>query len=603
VHKAHRLELIDSKIAEHDGRIVKTTGDGLLLEFSSVVDAVCCAVDVQRGMADRNAGIAPDKRLDSRIGINLGDIIIDGDDIFGDGVNVAARLEALAEPGGICVSRVVRDQVLDKLSFTFEDVGTHQVKNIARPVEVFRVDLGSAPPQTQGRVRRSWQRLARSTSRRWLGAGVVAVLAIGAATAWYIQSPRTTHREAASAPPAFSIAILPFGSTEADQPIAVEVTRDLTQAFGKAYSYVWVVSPALAAIYAGKAIDPRAVARELNVRYLVAGDLHRSGDRLVVTVTLIEAATAAQLWSDKVEITEAQTGVAPRAPPSQLISRLRHALLNAETRRVAKQGPATTSAMDLVIRGWTIEDSGRAGAIDALDAYLEAKKLYDEALRLDPNLVSALLASAQTRIQIPRLDPRADRDGLLREADQLTSRAMALDGGDPRVWSVRGFVLSHQRRWEESLEAYRESLRIYPRGGTINGMATVLLWSGRAEESLPWIEKALAAEGGGSIVADLLQRQCAAYVLLARYQEAVPVCEKSAALGGDVFTYIYLTAAYAQRDENVKALAAKGQLLKLWPDFALSRWKLVIPSDRPVYWQQVESHLFPGLRKVGVPEN
>jgi adenylate cyclase len=134
VLKAHRQELIDSKIAEHDGRIVKTTGDGLLLEFSSVVDAVCCAVDVQRGMADRSAGIAPDKRLDFRIGINLGDIIIDGDDIFGDGVNVAARLEALAERSGICVSRVVRDQVLDKLSFTFEDLGTQQVKNIAQPV-------------------------------------------------------------------------------------------------------------------------------------------------------------------------------------------------------------------------------------------------------------------------------------------------------------------------------------------------------------------------------------------------------------------------------------------------------------------------------------
>jgi class 3 adenylate cyclase len=141
--KAHRRELIDPKIAEHDGRIVKGTGDGLLLEFSSVVDSVRCAVDVQRGMAERNEGVAPDKRLEFRIGINVGDIVIDGDDIFGDGVNVAARLEALADPGGICVSRAVRDQVLDKLSFAFEDLGAQEVKNIARPVEVYRVDLGS----------------------------------------------------------------------------------------------------------------------------------------------------------------------------------------------------------------------------------------------------------------------------------------------------------------------------------------------------------------------------------------------------------------------------------------------------------------------------
>ena len=159
--KAHRRELIDPKITEYGGRIVKTTGDGLLLEFPSVVDAVRCAVDVQRGMAERNEGIAPDRRLDFRIGINVGDIIIDGDDIFGDGVNVAARLQALSEPGGICVSRVVRDQVLDKLSFAFEDLGAQQVKNIARPVDVFRVDLGSGVPQARSGARKHWQRLTR----------------------------------------------------------------------------------------------------------------------------------------------------------------------------------------------------------------------------------------------------------------------------------------------------------------------------------------------------------------------------------------------------------------------------------------------------------
>ena len=152
--KSHRRELIDTKIAEDNGRIVKTTGDGLLLEFSSVVDAVRCAVDVQRAMAERNAGIAPDKRIDFRIGINVGDIIIDGDDIFGDGVNIAARLEALAEPGGICVSRVVRDQVLDKLSFTFEDLGTQQAKNIARPIDVYRVHLEAVAPEAKSSGRK-----------------------------------------------------------------------------------------------------------------------------------------------------------------------------------------------------------------------------------------------------------------------------------------------------------------------------------------------------------------------------------------------------------------------------------------------------------------
>ena len=180
--KAHRRELIDPKIAEHGGRIVKTTGDGLLVEFSSVVDAVRCAVDVQRGMAERNAGTPADKRLEYRIGINVGDIIIDGDDIFGDGVNVAARLEALADPGGICVSRVVRDQVLDKLAFSFVDLGAREVKNIVHPVEVFRVAFDAAPAAMPARRRFAPRRFVRAgrSIRVLLGAAALVAVGIGA---------------------------------------------------------------------------------------------------------------------------------------------------------------------------------------------------------------------------------------------------------------------------------------------------------------------------------------------------------------------------------------------------------------------------------------
>jgi TolB-like protein/Flp pilus assembly protein TadD len=598
--KAHRRELIDPKIAEHDGRIVKTTGDGLLLEFSSVVDAVRCAVDVQRGMAERNVAVAPDKRLDFRIGINVGDIIIDDDDIFGDGVNVAARLEALADPGGICVSRVVRDQVWDKLSFAFEALGAQRVKNITRPVEVFRVDLGGAAPQRPRESRRNWRRWLRLPRWLWLGAGMV-VLLIGGATAWYVQSTRTMPQEAAAAiPPSFSLAILPFtspGATEEDERIAKQMAPDLTEAFGKTYRYAWVISPRLAASYADKAIDPRAVGHELNVRYLVEGELRRTRDRVMLTMTLIDAATATQLWSDKVEVTDAKTGVTSTSLPPQLLPDLRNALYAAETRRVARQDPAAASAMDHVLRGWVIEDRGYA-----LDHFVQARKEYDEALRLDPNLVSALLARSYASVEQVRLDPRADREGLLREADQLTRRAVALDGGDPRVWSSRGWVLAWQRRWQEALTAYQESLRIAPdRGATINSLAIVLLWSGRAEESLPWIDKALASEGG-ALFADLLQRKCGANTLLGRYEEAISACEKSAGLGGDVATYIYLTAAYAQQGEDAKATATREQVFKLWPDFTLARWRSLMVSDSPVYWQQIETHLFTGLRKAGVPE-
>ena len=255
--KAHRRELIDPSIAEHNGRIVKTTGDGLLLEFPSVVDAVRCAVDVQRGMAARNEGLGADRRLDFRIGINVGDIIIDGDDIFGDGVNVAARLEALADPGGICVSRVVRDQVLDKLSFTFEDLGAQQVKNIARPVDVYRVDLGGTPPGMQRPNRQRSRPLAKMQRWRWPAAGVLA-LGLVAIAPWGL--PRLFHPQASAGPPPGAFAVLPFttsSASPAEGPLADAVTSDLTSTLQRSMPWAPMVSPSLVMTYKDKATDAR----------------------------------------------------------------------------------------------------------------------------------------------------------------------------------------------------------------------------------------------------------------------------------------------------------------------------------------------------------
>jgi len=352
--------------------------------------------------------------------------------------------------------------------------------------------------------------------------------------------------------------------------------------------------------YANKPIDPRTVGRELNVRYLVEGKLRRTGDRLLLTATLIDAANATQIWNDKVEVADGKTDGTSLAL-SRLLLGLHQALHDAEVRRVAAQGPTTASAMDLLIRGWGIEDTDPTGGY-SLVHFLEAKKLYDEAFRLDPNLVDVLISRAFVNIDIVRTDPHADREGLLREADQLSISAVALDGNNAGVWVTRGWVLAWQQRWEESLTAFRKSLRIAPNdGGTISNMAVVLLWSGRAEESLPWIDKALADESFGA-PATLLMRKCGAYLYLGRYEDAVAACEKSAGLYSNTITYVYLTAAYAQRGDDAKAVATKKELLKLWPDFTSARFRSSSASDNPVYWQQAEAHVYRGLRKAGVPE-
>ena len=257
--KAHRRALVDPKIAEHHGRIVKNTGDGLLAEFLSVVDAVRCAVEVQRGMAERNAATPSEQRIEFRVGINLGDVIVEGDDIFGDGVNITARLEALAEPGGICVSRVVRDQVRDKLDFAFEDMGEQQVKNIARPVRVYRI---------------------RATAS---------------------ERPNTIAVPALTLPDKPSVAVLPFTNMSADPEqefFADGIAEDVITALSR-YPSLFVIARNSCFTYKGRAVDLKQVGRELGVRYVLEGGLRKAGNRIRVTAQLVEAETGKHVWAER----------------------------------------------------------------------------------------------------------------------------------------------------------------------------------------------------------------------------------------------------------------------------------------------------------------
>src|SRR5437016_1540153 len=261
--KAIRRELVDPRIVEHRGRIVKTTGDGLLVEFASVVDAVRCAVDVQREMAERNTGVPAETRIEFRVGINLGDIIIDGDDIYGDGVNVAARLEALAEPGGICVSRVVRDQVRDKLDFIFDDKGEQQVKNIARPVRIYLIRPGES-----------------AQSR-----------AVAAA-------PDTAPPPLPDKP---SIAVLPFANMSNDpeqEYFADGIAEDIITSLSRLSGF-FVIARNSTFTYKGHAVDVKAIARELGVRYVLEGSVRKAMNRVRVTAQLIEGATGNHVWAER----------------------------------------------------------------------------------------------------------------------------------------------------------------------------------------------------------------------------------------------------------------------------------------------------------------
>src|SRR5271163_4714132 len=326
--KAHLEQLVDPKIKEHRGRTVKNTGDGLLSEFASVVDAVRCAVEVQRAMTERNIDVPADNRIEFRIGINIGDIIVDKGDIFGDGVNVAARLEALAEPGGICVSRVVRDQIRDKLDFAFDDMGEQQVRNIARPVRAYRIGLGQKPPAP---------------------ASAAPVLAL---------------------PDKPSIAVLPFQNMSGDPEqeyftdgMVEEIITSLAR-----IRWLFVIARNSSFTYKGQAVDVKRVGRELGVRYVLEGSVRKGGNRVRITAQLIDALTDAHLWADRFDgsledVFELQDKVA-----SSVAGVIEPALQAAEIRRSAERPTSNLNAYDLYLRALPLYESGEKNqTIEALD--------------------------------------------------------------------------------------------------------------------------------------------------------------------------------------------------------------------------------------------
>jgi class 3 adenylate cyclase/TolB-like protein len=592
-----RDTIVDPKIAEYGGRIVKTAGDGMLVEFPSATAALRCAVEVQREMGHRNLYVAPDAKIEFRIGINLGDMLIDGDDIAGDGVNVASRLETLAEPGGICIGSTVYEQVHEDLGFGFVDIGEQQVKNIARPIRAYRVKLGSGAAQAQGK-----RQLLRGKRWRWL-AGAVGVIAIGAVAAFLLRNWSGPAGTVPAAPtvgqaPALSIAIMPFatpGGNPSDDRLAESLTQDVTTALGRSARYALVVSHGLASGYKGKAIDARAVGRELNVRYLAEGEIRHAGDKLVLNTTLIDTGSATQVWNDRL-IADAPLAAGYDAVAAQLAQRIKIALVGAESRRAQHQSNPSATAVELWLRADSIDGSSVKGLRDT-------RKLYDEALRLDPRFVGALTGQVWTIGNLLELDPQADRDRLLREMDEYSLRAVAADSRDPRAWLARATALRNQWRWNEALEALSETLRIDPgRTDVYLDRAFIMGLTGRFAEGLEQFDKSIAVDPRQAADGSLLRGRCRLHLFLGHYDEAITACERAAALENLWPTYLYLTAAYAQKDQMTKASVAKSQLLKFQPGFTIARLKALRLTDNPVYWQQAEAHIFPGLRKAGIPE-
>jgi adenylate cyclase len=396
--KAHRQTVFGPQVAGHRGRIVKTTGDGLLVEFGSVVDAVECACAIQAALARHNADVPVERRLEFRIGINLGDVIIDGDDIYGDGVNIAARLEGLAEPGGICVSAAVRDQLRDKRALYFEDLGEHAVKNIARPLRVYRLAA--------------------------------------------IEGDGTTPDAVSPAPvPALperpSIAVLPFtnmsGDSEQDY-FADGMVEDITTALSR-FKELFVIARNSSFVYKGRPVDVQKVARELGVRYVLEGSVRKAGARMRITGQLIDVATRAHLWADRFDGEIEDVFALQDRVTERVVGALLPTLRQAEIERARRKPPASLGAYDHVLRALPHIVANTVAQAEA------AAKVLNEALRLDPQYAHAhaLLAHAHGQVFRSAMGPAREEARI--QALAHAQEAIRLGSSDSAVLAPAGFML------------------------------------------------------------------------------------------------------------------------------------------------------------------
>jgi TolB-like protein/Tfp pilus assembly protein PilF len=562
--KGHLRDLVDPKITEHNGRIVKNTGDGFLAEFASVVAAVRCAAEVQRGMIEREPEVPEELRIRFRIGINLGDVIAEEHDIFGDGVNVAARLQALAEPGVICVSRVVRDQVRDRLDFAFEDMGEQSVKNIARTVRVYALrPEGIAGLPT-----------ARASST--------------ASTSPPVPAPR------------LSIVVLPFTNLSDDreqQYFADGITEDLTTDLSRLPGML-VISRNTAFTYQGKRIDTRQIGRELGVRYVMEGSVRRSGNRVRINAQLIDAESDAHLWAERFDGDSGDLFALQDEVTSRLANALGVELIAAETAR-PREHP---DAFDYVLRG-------RAALLKSRtpDTYREAINSFEHALALDPQSVEAQSRLANVLV-IRALSGMAESMGPdLARAEGLVDRALAASPSYAHAHIVKGHVLRAQQRWQQAVSEYEAALALNPNVlAALTGLGLCKLYAGSIEAGIPLVEQAIRLSPRDPDIGFCYNLIGTVHLLQSHIDDAIVWLEKArSAMPTEPSRRGRLAAAYALRGEAERAAAELAEARRLSRDnrfLSIARLKAIgsfgVPKTRALY----EATYIAGLRKAGMPE-
>jgi len=586
---------VDPLIASHGGRIVGTAGDSVLADFSSVVDALGCALEMQRAARAMNDPIPLERRLELRIGVNLGDVIVDGDDIFGDGVNIAARLEALAQPGTVCISQTVYDQVRNKLDLDYRPLGNHRVKNIAQPVRAYAVGLPAAVPR------------ARKGRRPLIAAVGAAGLVVAGLVAWALYAdvgrewlglavaPKPVEVASLAAPTRLagrpSVAVLPFKnlSGDAEQDYFSDgITEDVITVLGR-FSNLLVVAKSASFQFKGRNLAPAEIGRQLDARYLLGGSVRRAGDQVRVNAELTEATTGRHVWSEAYDaefkdIFGVQDDIARRVVGVAAVK-----LTHFERDLVLAKPTASLAAYEFVLRGRGFFSHATRDSND------EAQDMFQRAIDLDPSYAAAYAELGLSLIEAVASGWTEFVADTLGHAETLAQKALSLDPASTTAYRLLAEVHMARGRFDLALGQTERALEINPSDAeSFLTRGSTLMWAGRAAEALPWLEGALRLDRANARASFQLG---IAYYFLARYGNAVEAMDRALAgnLGRNtqLMGRTVLAATYGELDRRQEAERERAAVMRMAPFLSTERFASQFGT------QEARDHMLEGLKKAG----
>jgi adenylate cyclase len=589
-------DVVDPAIAEHGGHVVKNTGDGFLAEFPSAVEAVRAAVQFQTRIHELAVGDPEDRRIAFRVGINIGDVIVEPNDIFGDGVNIAARLESIAEPGGICISSAAYDQVRGKVGVEFADLGEQNLKNIALPVRAYALQLPDTPPIVSF-LTAPWVFRFRGVRRVQIGLTIAFLLLItgGGVGYWYIRwgEPQPLNHR-------LSIVVLPFTnlSNEPEQEYFAEgITDDLSADLSRIEDS-FVIAPNTARAY--KNVDPKRVGRELGVRYILDGSLRRTESMVRINARLIDAQTGAEIWSERVDGDWAKSMQLQDIITGRLARRLDLELTNQESRDAEVMRPNNPNAVDLTMRGWAVLNQPYSR-----EQLTQSSALFERALQIDPGFPKALVGLAATLavgVNYRWTDAPADQ---LRRAENAVDQVLSRFPSDAMAHFVKGEIQRAKgRNLDAAVGEYVAAIAINPSLAPAHGaLGATKIRVGRSAEAFAPLQMAIQLSPRDPLLNTWYFYVCHAHTHLGQYDEAIDWCRRSIAVKPFWIAYADLAAANALTGHEREAHAAVAELRRLRPNYTVALWLQdgVGWSDNVVFLAEFQ-HIAEGLRKAGLPE-